>query len=96
MTLLQWIENTDQPEQLSLIDWIEAEEIAIKVESKLRKLANVDYWYYFSIFASEIGGLSSKENLHKYMQACTIFIEYTKIGQTSEEAWFNTCFDLNI
>ena len=40
LSLIAWIENNDQPVQMSLLDWIEGEEIAILVESKIHKLLN--------------------------------------------------------
>tara|TARA_Y100000592_G_scaffold100237_1_gene179337 strand:- start:2731 stop:2862 length:132 start_codon:yes stop_codon:yes gene_type:complete len=36
LSLIAWIENNETADQLSLLDWIEGELIAILVETKLK------------------------------------------------------------
>ena len=60
-SLTAWIENNDQPEQLSLLDWIEAEEIAQTVERKLFQretkqcFACLNIYPIESIYCDEMG-----------------------------------------
>jgi len=51
---------------------------------------------YYSFFAHDIGDLSIESNMRKYIEACVTLQGYVKAGMTLEDAWFETCFDLDI
>ena len=70
--------------QLSLIEWIKKTEQSATLQE------------YYRAFAADIGDLAIEKNTWKYIQACSTLQQYVKAGMHPEDAWFETCFDLDI
>ena len=70
--------------QLSLIEWIENTEQSDPLAE------------YYQFFARDIGDLAIEKNINKYIQACVVLQTYVRAGMKPEDAWFETCFDLDI
>ena len=70
--------------QLSLIEWIENTEQSATLQD------------YYRALAADIGDLAIEKNMNKYIEACVVLQTYVKAGMHPEDAWFETCFDLDI
>ena len=70
--------------QLSLIEWIQNTELSATLQD------------YYRALAADIGDLEIEKNLWKYIKACSTLQQYVKAGMHPEDAWFETCFDLDI
>ena len=70
--------------QLSLIEWIENTEQSAPLAA------------HYKALAADIGDLAIKENINKYIEACVVLQAYVNAGMHPEDAWFETCIDLDI
>tara|TARA_R100000664_G_C2722725_1_gene115699 strand:- start:267 stop:485 length:219 start_codon:yes stop_codon:yes gene_type:complete len=70
--------------QQSLIEWIEKTEQSATLQD------------YYRALAADIGDLAIEKNINKYIEACVVLQAYVKAGMHPEDAWFETCFDLDI